>query len=158
MNKFLFLVISLLAFNKVTAQNSRWMFLSTNAGVALSVDTLKDDIKQVNTDDGHNNVTTLWVKTVQNRKNKKGSYIESAIVHFVLDTVSNQIGTQSISVYHNSTSIQSQNFLYLNWQDVIPESGGEVLIKYCKALNNSALMEKFISNAKSQPKLIVNSK
>jgi hypothetical protein len=147
MKRLLLLSVFLFFFVKTNAQNGRWMYLLTNQGVTLMVDTLKNDTKQFDNYEAHDHVVLIWVKTVQKRSTKKGSFIESALVHYAVDTTTNQIEIKSGALYHNNTPIPSENYNYFTWEDVIPESGGDILIAYCRAVNNQPLMQKFILNA-----------
>lgn len=137
----------LLFFVKSNAQNGRWMYLFKNKGVTLMIDTLTNDIKQFDDYNGHEKVVLIWVKAVQTKSSKKGSFIESDLIRYAIDTSTNQMEVVSASIYHNNNQIHSKSFTYLAWQDVIPESGGDLLISFCRALHDQNLMQKIISNA-----------
>lgn len=147
MKQLLILSMLLFFFVKTNAQNSRWMYLSDDENITLMVDTLKSDNKQFDSYDTHLNVVLIWVKSINKKPTKKGSFIESDLVRFAVDTNTNQIAIKSASEYHNNTQIHSKNFDFLTWQDAVPETGGDKLVNYCRALNNQQLMSQFILNA-----------
>ena len=149
MKQLLLLSILLFPFLKGNAQNGRWMYIVNMKGVTLMVDTLTNDIKQLDSYDGHNNVVLIWVKTIENKLNKKGSFIESTVSRFAMDTTLNQLEVTSGAIYHNNIPVQPKKNNYIPWQDIIPESESNILIIYCQALHNQQLMHKFILNAKS---------
>jgi len=149
MKRLLLLPVFLFLFSKANAQNNRWMYIGDKDGMTYMVDTLANDIKQLEEYDAHLNVVLIWMKTIEHKTNKKGSFIESSMVRVAVDTATNQIAIQSAAVYRNTTLIHQKNLNYTPWQDVVPETGGDVLINYCRALNNQQLMDRFISYAQS---------
>ena len=123
------------------------MYLGDKDGKTYLVDTLTNDVKQFDNYDAHLNVVLIWIKTIENKTNKKGSYTESAMLRCAIDTTTNQLAVKSVAIYHNETLIESKNLDYTPWQDIIPESTGDIFTSYCRALHNQSLMDKFISNA-----------
>jgi len=123
------------------------MFLSKSKDKTYLVDTSKNDIKQFTTYKGHNNVVLLWIKTLQNRVDKDGSFIEFAVMHIAIDTAMSEIGSKSIAVYRDDNVIQSQNFDVVTWEDVLPGSNGEAFVSFCRALHNHKLMLGYLLEA-----------
>ncbi|MCR8561604.1 hypothetical protein KXD93_28375 [Mucilaginibacter sp. BJC16-A38] len=141
---FLLPVLLLFFFLRTNAQNSRWMYLSSDKDETLMIDTAKNDIKQFKTYEGHNNVVLIWIKGLKNKVDKEGSSIESSLMHIAIDTTTSELGSKSITLYRGDSVVQSQNYSIITWQDVLPGSNGEVFVEYCRALNRHDLMLKYI--------------
>jgi hypothetical protein len=139
MKQLLLLPVLLFFFSKTNAQNGRWMYLSTSIdSTTQMVDTLRNDIKQLATYDGHSNVVLIWVKTTNAKSAKKE--FDWSITHVAIDTANNQMEIKSGTAYKNGNIIGSVNNDYPKWTDVVPESIGEQYIFYCRALHDKKLM------------------
>lgn len=146
MKRLMLLPAFLLFFLKTSAQDRKWMYLFSNQGLTMMVDTSTNDVNHFDTYETQTNVVLIWLKTVQKKSNKNGSFVESIYVHYAIDTTNKQMEIRSSALYHNDKLRNSYNGNFL-WQDVIPGSGGDILINFCRALNNQQLMKKFILNA-----------
>jgi hypothetical protein len=158
MERLLPLLILLFFVVKTNAQNGRWMYLKDSKGVTLMVDTLTNDIKELETYNGHKNIVLIWIKTVENKVSNKGPYIESDLTRYAIDTTNKQAETVSAAEYINATPILSKDYGYLPWEDVAPGTGGDIFIGYCKALHNQQLMRRLILNARLDRKASLKKK
>lgn len=135
----IFLLLFLLIGCQLMAQDSRWMYLgATNNGAILLVDTLKDDRQQLKWYNGHDNVVIVWFNIYQKVKTKVTSYIQTRIMHAAIDTTNKQIEDIGYTEYKDNIVVKSNNDHY-EWEDVIPDSMGELYLKYAKSLNNTSL-------------------
>jgi hypothetical protein len=147
MKQLLLLPILLFLFVKANAQN-RWMYLSTTTDSAVTmVDTLTNDIRQLSTYDGHSNVVLIWIKTTVGKSAKSSSLYDSSVSHIAIDTTNSQIAVKMTTTYKNGNVVTSANRDFPTWTDVVPETTGEVYIRYCQALHNKKLMVVLLTNA-----------
>ena len=129
------------------AQQSRWMFLSkARDGGIILVDTLQDDIKQVDQFEGHENVVFFWINNYKKVKTAKGSYVITEIMKFAVDTSNKQIESTSYTKYKNNVTVRTPP-TFDEWADVIPGSQGELLIKFARSINNENIKVNLIMNA-----------
>ena len=124
------------------------MYLSTGIDSTIQmVDTSANDIRQLATYDGHNNVVLIWIKTSYSKSTKTWSLFDSSISHIAIDTINNQMETKSLTAYKNGSVVSSTSTDYPKWNDVIPETMAEAYIRYCQALRNKKILADLIVNA-----------
>jgi hypothetical protein len=139
-----FVLLSTFCF-KATAQ-SRWMFLcksSNNSTISL-VDTLKDDVQQVSSFDGHENVSILWINTFV--KDTTANIVTNTKMRIAIDTTYRQMRILSMYKYKDGNIVFSSTS-YNAWTDVIPESLGESYLRYAKELKCPLCQIDFLLNA-----------
>jgi hypothetical protein len=142
------LFIVLVAFCMETKAQNRWMFMSRSTdNLIYLVDTLKEDIKQVDYFGGHKNIVIAWFNIYQKVKTKKGGYTKSHVEKVAIDTLNKQIATIFIADYKNEAPVISSNFA-LEWDDTVPGTMAEIVyLQFAKSLNNYKLSVDLYVNA-----------
>lgn len=140
----LFLSILLLLFVKANTQSDRWMYVGVTDENTLTIDTVKDDVKQLRYYSGHSNVVLIWVKMESKKPNKERANNDYTVTRFAIDTTISQIKMMSSVSYQDKPPPQSKTFELSSWDDVIPGSAADIMLHYCRVLNNKRLMANFI--------------
>ena len=135
MKKLIFLILLMPIFaHAQLPQNDRWKLLyeDTIAKTKTYVDsqtiTFNDyfEIKK--------KVYLIWIRTYHDFSD--GKYSQYDNMHIAISMSSSQYELKSLVKFNNGNVTDSQQFDNFNWLDIVPESNAELVLNYCKKLNN----------------------
>lgn len=140
MKRLLLLIVICLPF-MAKAQVKHWLYLNkTSDGQFYLVDTLQDDIQQLQDNfEAHDNVVIVWTNMYKKALIKGHAQIISILARVAVDTTNKQYEFTTYAKYQNGKLINSGTNLPYSWQDAIPGSMAEDLIKYVRSLNNKKI-------------------
>lgn len=122
-------------YENVIGQDKRWILLTqTKDKGKVFIDTDPGDIQQKSSYNDHYSVVIVLVKTLKKVQNKNGSYDHSLVCRFAVDTTLKQLETKFLIEYKNGRVINSVTYDEIHWEDIIPDSIGEAVMRYVKTI------------------------
>lgn len=116
-----------------TSQSDRWSFIYEDKAAYTKSYIDTQTIEHLDDFETHKNVYSVWIKTVSDFSD--GIFHKENIVHMVIDMDAKQIGFKSAVSRKDGATVESKTLLFAKWDDIVPESNGEIILNYCKNLH-----------------------
>ncbi len=126
------LFLPVFAHSQQASVSDRWKLLykSESGDSKTYIDT--QTIEHLDFFEGHPDVYSAWVKTLSDFSN--GIFHKEDVVHMLVKMKDKQVGVKSLVSKKDGTTLANKTFLVAEWNDIVPETNGEILLNYCKSL------------------------